>query len=120
MNGPLFFIFAICIIAIAFELLALDQAVQEQHFGEADFLNLSAFVIHMIMLNVFCQYSEKFTDRSYEVADMVYTEIFWYKLSIAQQKSLIFMIHRAQKQFRLKGYGIFDCSLDLFSKVFNK
>lgn len=117
MNGPLFFELSSCIVGFVFELLAMEQAFQDHQFDGTVALNLSALGIHMCMLVILCHFSEKFTDRSNEVGEMVYSEVFWYKLPIAQQKTLIFVIRRAQQHFRLRGYGIFDCSLEMFLKV---
>lgn len=117
MNGPLFFELSSCIVGFVFELLAMEQAFQDHQFDGTVALNLSALGIHMFMLVILSYFSEKITDRSYEVGGIVYSEVFWYKLPIAQQKPLIFVIQRAQQHFRLRGYGIFDCSLQMFLKV---
>lgn len=117
MAGPLFFLLSSIILGIVFELLALDQAIQEQQIDGAVAINISALGVHMSMLLVLCHYSEKLTNLSYAVGDMVFCEIAWYKMSIEHQKILIFLIRRAQKSFRLRGYGLFDCSLEVFQKV---
>lgn len=117
MTGPLFFDLSSCIIATVFELLSIDKDIQNKRFDSNTFTNVSTLVLHNSMVFFFSHFSEKFTDRSYDVGDVIYSDLLWYKLSIRQQKLLILPIQRAQKLFRLRGYGIFDCSLELFLKV---
>lgn len=117
MTGPLFFDLSSCIIATVFELLSIDNDIQNQRYDSNTFTNVSTLGLHNTMLFILCHFSEKFTDRSYDVGDVIYSDLLWYKLSIRQQKLLILPIQRAQKLFRLRGYGIFDCSLELFLKV---
>lgn len=117
MTGPLFFDLSSCIIATVFELLSIDNDIQNQRYDSNTFTNVSTLGLHNTMLFILCHFSEKFTDRSYDVGDVIYSDLLWYKLSIRQQKLLILPIRRAQKLFRLRGYGIFDCSLELFLKV---
>lgn len=113
----MFYVSSTCILDIAFELLALDRAVQDNQIDLALLINASALMIHMVLLFILCFFSEKFTYRSYDVTDLIYGDLLWYKLPNKQQKLLILAICRAQKYFRLNGYGVFDCSLELFSKV---
>lgn len=86
MAGPLFFLLSSIILGIVFELLALDQAIQEQQIDGAVAINISALGVHMSMLLVLCHYSEKLTNLSYAVGDMVFCEIAWYKMSIEHKK----------------------------------
>lgn len=41
----------------------------------------------------------------------------WFRLPVMRQKLLIVPIQRAQREVRLKGLGLFDCSLAVFSSV---
>lgn len=52
----------------------------------------------------------------FEVGDIFYNSL-WYKLPSQEQKLLILPIQRSQKLFRLNGFGIVDCSLEVFSSV---
>lgn len=54
---------------------------------------------------------------SYEISQIIYSDLQWFNLPILQQKRLVLIIGRAQKTFRLNGFGIFDCSLEMFWKV---
>lgn len=117
MTVPLFFEFSHCILETVFELLAMDQAIQNLQFYALVIFNLSVLGFHLTLLFFLCLFSEKFTDRSYDVGEFIYLNVSWMDLPIQHQKTLMFVICRAQKHFRLNGCGIFDCSLDLFSRV---
>lgn len=41
----------------------------------------------------------------------------WHRLQVDQQKRLVLLIQRAQRELRLKGLGLFECSMPVFSSV---
>lgn len=117
MTGPLFFELSSCIIGTVFELLALDQTIQDQQLDATVVVSANALSIHVSMVYILCHYAEKLTAQSIEVSRMVYYDLLWYKLSVRQQKNIIMPLRRAQKLFKLDGYGIFACSMELFLNV---
>lgn len=117
MSGPLFFTLSSCIVYIAIEFLALDETFRRQDFDTTLLVTVNALLITIAMVYILSFYSEKLTTHSYEIAHMVYVDLLWYKLTAAQQKPLVLSICRANKYFRLVGYGIFYCSMETFLKV---
>lgn len=117
MNGPLFFELLSVIIIIVCELLSLDYAIKEHQFDSMLILIGCCFLIHLLMLSVLCHHSENLTTKSYEIGNITFLDLQWYNLSVSQQKLLVLPIARAQKTYRLEGFGIFDCSLEMFLKV---
>lgn len=117
MSGPLFFELLSVIIIIVLELLALDYAIQVKQFDSTLILMGSCFLIHMSTLSVLCHHSECLTTKSDEISEIIYSDLKWFNLPISQQKLLVLSIGRAHKTFRLEGFGIFDCSLEMFLKV---
>lgn len=113
MSGPLFFELSTCIVATVCEMLALDQP----KFDGNVFVSINCLIIHVSMFYVLCHYSEKLTTQSSAVANLIYSDLLWYELTIERQKGLILPMCCSQKTFRLTGYGIFDCSMEMFWKV---
>lgn len=65
---------------------------------------------------MFCVLSENVTGRFADIGNAFYG-CPWYYLSAQQQKMFLLPIQRAQKEFRLNGLGMVDCSLEIFSRV---
>lgn len=65
---------------------------------------------------VVCLLSEKVTGRLQAIGDG-FCECAWYRLSAEQQQLFLLPIKRAQKECRLNGLGIVDCSLAVFASV---
>lgn len=65
---------------------------------------------------LFCLLSENITLRLHVIADAFY-ECSWYYLSAKYQKLFILPIQRSQKELRLNGLGLVNCSLEIFSRV---
>lgn len=117
MSGPLFFELLSVIIIIVFELLALDYAIMVKQFDSMLILIGCCLIMHMSTLFILCHHSECLTTNSNEISKFIYCDCQWYKLPNSQQKLLTLPISRSQKPFRLDGFGIFDCSQEMFLKV---
>lgn len=72
----------------------------------------------LLLLIMFCYLSECITSDLLEIGDIFYNSP-WYQLRVEQQRLLALPIRRAQRVFRLKGLGLIDCSLVVFSSVRN-
>lgn len=67
-------------------------------------------------LVIYCSYSEDVSEDLGATAELFY-EMDWYRLSDKMKKLYILSIARGQKEFRLTGLGIIECSLRIFAKV---
>lgn len=65
---------------------------------------------------LFCMLSENVTLRLQEIGDAFYG-CSWYYLDARQQRLFLLPIQRAQKELRLNGLNIVNCSLEIFSRV---
>lgn len=117
MRGPLFYELAGCIVCLVFELMSIEQSIHEHKFGAAIILSVVTLGGYITMLYVICFYADNLSSRSAEVAGIMSGDLMWYKLTIQQQKMMCIIIRRAQKNFTLNGYGIFDCSMEVFLNV---
>lgn len=117
MTGPLFFELSSCIIGTVCELLALDQTIQEQQIDASVFVSADALGIHVSMVYILCHFAEKLSNQSFNVTRIIYYDLVWYNLSVERQKCMVLPICRSQESFKLTGYGIFDCSMEIFLKV---
>lgn len=64
----------------------------------------------------FCKLSENITDRLEAIGNVFYG-CSWYCLSAKQQQLFLLPIQRGQREFRMNGLGIVDCSLEIFWAV---
>lgn len=115
MSGIIFNILLSCVLFLILVLLSVDQS----NVTAIDFnllLNLDCLLTYLIICYIYCHFSENMTTKSFEIGDIVYNS-FWYKMSIKEQKIIILMIQQSQKEFRLSGLGLIDCSLATFLTV---
>lgn len=119
MSGPLFYTLSSCIAYISFESFALDETFRRKEYDTTVTVTLTALFIEIAMVYILSHHSEKVTAWSFEIVNYVYVDLLWYNLTAAQQRCLVLSICRAQKGFRLVGYGIFYCSMETFLKVCN-
>lgn len=102
-----------CTAVIAFNLLVVELN------ESINFEMLVAFadlVVVLLITALYFFHSEWITSDLYEIGDNFYNSP-WYILPIRQQRLLVLPIQRAGREFRLKGLGIFECSLVLFLAV---
>lgn len=117
MSGTLFIELTSCIVETVIELLSLDYMVQQRHVEITIFTNIVGLSVHVSMVYILCFYAEKYTNQAYQITHLTYFDLLWFKLPIRHQKTTVLPIYRAQKQFRLTGFGIFDVSMETYVKV---
>lgn len=67
----------------------------------------------------YCYFATKISYRFQANGLRIY-QCMWYKMKMSQQRNLQFMIAYAQTVRHFKGFGILDCTLEMFMKVFSK
>lgn len=77
---------------------------------------LDCLLVYLVLCFIYCYFSENMTTTSFEIGDVVYNSL-WYEMSMKQQKAMILMIARSQKEFRLTGLELVECSLPTFLLV---
>lgn len=113
MEMILFTLALTCTIVIALNLFVVELNGMLSMETLAAFIDLSGTLILMI---IFCYLSECVTSDLLEIGENFYNSP-WYRLPLKEQRLLVLSITRAQRVFRLKGLGLFDCSLAVFSSV---
>lgn len=68
------------------------------------------------MTFIYFYLAEWITSDLLGIADHFYNSA-WHHLPVKQQKLLVLTIQRAHRELRLKGLGLFNCSLPVFSSV---
>lgn len=103
----------------AIELASFMFAVDESK-GMSPSNNTAALSVLTVLLPtfLFCKLSESVSARLLAVADGFYA-CSWYCLNAKQQQLFWMPIQRAQKEFRMQGLGIVNCSLEIFLAVNN-
>lgn len=113
MSGVLFYQLLSCIMFLALSFLFVDNA---ERIDTALILNFQCLVMYMIVCYLYCDLSEKITENSFEISKIAYESI-WYEFTPKHRKALVLIIMRSQKDFRLNGFGLVNCSLPRFLMV---
>lgn len=113
MSGVLFFQLLSCASFFALTLFSLNKAdtIESQVF--IDIQNIS---MYLVLCFVYSHYSENISAKSVKLADVIYCTN-WYEMPLEEQKTIILMIMRSQKEYRFDGYGMVHCSLANFWTV---
>lgn len=113
MSGVLFYQLLSCISFLALSFLFVDQA---ERIDALLILTLQCCAMYVIVCYVYCDLSETMTEKAFEISMITY-ESLWYVSTPRQREALTLVIVRAQKEFRLKGFGLITCSLPQFLMV---
>lgn len=109
----LFQIILTCTIVIALSLFVLELN---------DFLSIETLIalINLICvlmpMVIYCYLSEWVTSDLMEIGEIFYNSN-WHRLPNKEQRLVALSIGQAQRVFRLRGLGLIDCSLAVFSSV---
>lgn len=85
-------------------------------FGLTFFATLTGLINILMQMIIYCQLSENVTLDLLASGDTFY-ESLWYRLPITVQKLYMLPIQRSQREFRVTGLGIIECSLRVFASV---
>lgn len=113
MSPVLFFLLLSYAIIIAIFLLDFE-AVDE--FTFVVYGMLTAFSNFVMQLVIYSRLSENVTRDLFASGDLFYDSP-WYQLAPNLQKLYALPILRSQREFRLTGLGIIECSLRVFASV---
>lgn len=113
MSGAIFIQLFSCVLFAATALLSLDQFEQ---IDRDVLFNFDNFFNSSVIGFIYCYFSEKITNISFEIGDIVYFSS-WYAMPFKQQKTIVMVIRESHEEFRLNGLGIIDCSLSTFLAV---
>lgn len=113
MSGNLFSLLVSCILYLALILFSFDQStvIDMKQFG-----NFFCFFTYLIIGYLYCHFSEKITINSFRIHEYAYRSS-WNKMTMQQQKAIMLIIGQSQREFRLTGLGLIDCSLATFLEV---
>lgn len=116
MSGIVFVLFLSCVVFLTSSFLSLDQT------SVIDFNLLVKFyglTLYLFTCYLYSRFSENITTNSLQIGEYAYDSV-WYDVPIKQQKAIILIVARSQKEFRLTGCGMVDCSLATFLAVIIK
>lgn len=113
MEMILFTMALVCTIVIALNLFIVELNGLFSMETLVAFIDTTAVI--MLML-IYSYLSECLTTDLLEISDIFYNSE-WYQLPANKQRFLVLPIGRAQRVFRLRGLGLFDCSLAVFGSV---
>lgn len=116
MQSILFYQLITCVLFIACSIFALDQSISKREIDFNSFMNLTSLLCSLIPTFLYCHFADGLTVNLFGIGNIFYSSM-WYKLPSQKQKLLIPSIQRAQRIFRLNGYKIIDCSLEIFASV---
>lgn len=113
MKVVLFSMTLTCVIVIAANLLVFEL---NESFNQEIFVAFLDMGVEIIMTFAHFYLAEWITSDLLTIGDHFYNSA-WYDLPLKHQKLLVLPIQRAQRELRLKGLGLFECSLPVFSMV---
>lgn len=113
MSLIIFTMIITCTLIIAFNLFAIEVL---DPLSVETMTIISNLFLELFLLFMYCFLSECLTLDLLDVGDIFYNSE-WFQLPAKQQLLLMLPIKRAQSVFRLKGLGLVDCSLIVFSSV---
>lgn len=102
-----------CVIAIAFNLFVLEL---NESINMEIFIALVDLGAELGMTAAHFFLSEYITMDLLKIGDIFYNSP-WFQLPTKQQMRLVLPIQRAQREIRLTGLDLFQCSLDVFVSV---
>lgn len=113
MGEILFSLFLTCTIIIAFNLFALES---NKLFSIQTVIAICDVTCLLPSNFTYCFLAEKVTADLLKIGDILFSSA-WYQLPLAQQKLLIVSIQFAEREYRIKGLRLIDCSLGVFLSV---
>lgn len=102
-----------CAAATAIDLFALES---NGIFSAHSLATAYDLIIVLAMTFMYCYLSEALSSSMYEIGGIFYG-MAWYQLPAKKQVLIRLPIQQSQREFRLEGVGLVDCSLDVFGKV---
>lgn len=103
----------VCVVVIACNLYVIDSNNTLSYEIIVALIDASSLVGLSFL---YFYFSERITTNLSEI-DYVFYQSEWYRLTPKQQVRLVVPMQRAQREFRLNGLGVFDCSLPVFLSV---
>lgn len=116
MSSALFLQLVFCAITTAILVVAIDV---DNILTLTTVISVEGILCTITPTFVFCNLSESITSGLLSVGDIFYG-CGWHQLPLEQQKCIILPLLRSQKQLRMTGLGMMDCSLGVFIKVCSK
>lgn len=113
MSGILFVVMLACVLILALILFSFDQSTA---INMAQLVNLMGLLAYLFLGFTYSYFSETITANSFKIGEDAYNSL-WNEMEIQQQKAIMLIIGRSQKEFRLTGLGLVDCTLATFLAV---
>lgn len=113
MSDIIFIMLFSCVIYFSICLFSLDQV---DEIDSTFRIRITAPLPILFVTCLYCYFSEMITEKSAAVAQTTFDSM-WYKLAMNQQKAIIPILVRSQREFRLQGLGIIDCSFPIYLAV---
>lgn len=113
MSSTFFFLLLCSAINTAILLLAVDV---DNLFTITTVSVIDGLVFVFVQTFFYCYLSEGVTSKLRSIGDIFY-ESAWYQLPVKQQQMVQLPILQSEREFRLMGLGIIDCSLWVFVSV---
>lgn len=87
-----------------------------RHINTDFFILILATIVSIATVYPYCFWSSNICLRFQAIGNTAY-ESNWYKISPKMQKNVLFMMAYAQRPRYFTGYGMFNCSLEIFRRV---
>lgn len=81
------------------------------------FMAINGLTAQCSFIYIFCYFANNVTLNNFDVADIVFFSVPWYKFRLKDRQLIRFWIQRAQIPFYLDGLAIIRCSMETFLMV---
>lgn len=114
MTDVLFYQLLVCAVIIAFNMFALQSilVIHDLH----SVVSITELTSTVIPTYIYCWLSDNFTADLADIGETFYSST-WFKMPVKYQRLLIMPIMISQNEVRLSGFGMIDCSLNVFLAV---
>lgn len=112
-SGILFSALLSFVLFLTLNFFAFDQS---SVINMTTIVNLAGFLTYLTLGYTYCYFSENITANSFKIGYDAYNSK-WTEMTTREQKAIMLAIGRSQKEFRLSGLGLIDCSMMTFLSV---
>lgn len=113
MSEIIFLMLLSCVIYFLVCLFSLDQV---EEIDSTIRLRILAPMPVLLITYIYCYFSEMVTEKSSAIAETTYDSM-WYTMPAKRQRAIVMILIQSQREFRLQGVGMLDCSFRIYLTV---
>lgn len=113
MSPTIFSQLLLCAVNTAFYSAAIDTS---HFFNISTIFAMDGLICILVQTLFYCYLSDLMTAKLFSIGDIFYNSG-WYYLPVKQQQIILLPTQKSQEIFRIKAFGLVECSLWTFANV---